>query len=425
MKVKVEEVSPIERKLSIEVEASRVAEELDRAYANLGRQVRIPGFRPGKVPRRILEARFKEQVEDEVAGKVMQRAYADALQETQLDVVSQPQAVPGKLSAQAPFTFEARVEVKPRLEPRDYAELPLPRQETAVDAAKVDEQLKRMQDSMATLEPVQGRDVAQAGDVAVIDYDATVDGQPFPGGHREGVTVEVAPGELAESRIAALEGVKVGDTKELDYTFPADYGVDQVKGKPAHFKLTLRELKERKVPPLNDDLAKDTGMAQTLDELRTRVREDMERSTRSQAEIAERDALFKALIERNPFEVPRAMVDRALDMMLEGALRNMMRSGIDVRQLNLDFNALRGELRPRAEQEVRGSLLLEAIALKEGVKAEDAELDARIGKMADEAGPQAPAVRRHYANPDQRQSLALRLREEKTIEFLKARAKYS
>jgi trigger factor len=425
MKVNVEELSPIERKLSIEVEPARVAAELDRAYAALGHQVRIPGFRPGKVPRRILEARFKDQVEQDVAGRVMQSAYLDALRETKVDVVSQPQVMPAKLQKDAPFTFEARVEVKPRLEPKDYAELPLPKAEAGVDDAKVAAQLERMRDSMSTLEAVEGRDAAQAGDVAVIDYDATVEGKEFPGSKREGVTVEVAPGELVESKLAALEGAKLGETRELDYTFPADYQVEDVKGKSAHFKVTLRELKQKKSPALDDAFAKETGMAQSLEELRTRVREDMERSAKSQAEVAERDALFKALIERNPFEVPRAMVDRALDMMLEGALRNMMRSGIDVRQLNLDFNALRGELRPRAEQEVRGTLLLEAIAEKEGLKAEEADVTARIESLATEAGPQAAALRRHYQNPDQRQSLALRLREEKAVEFLKSRAKYS
>jgi trigger factor len=425
MKVNVEELSPIERKLSIEVEASRVSEELDRAYANLGRQVRIPGFRPGKVPRRLLEARFREQVEDEVAGRVMQSAYLEALRQTQLDVVSQPQAMPGKLQPQAPFTFEARVEVKPKVEPKDYAELPLSRQDTTVDDARVAEQLDQMRQSLANVEPVTDRQTAAAGDLVTIDYDATVDGKSFPGSQREGVVVEVAPGELVESKLPALEGAKVGETRELDYTFPADYQVEEVKGKPAHFKVTVRDLKRRKVPELSDDFAKDTGLAQSLDELRTRVRQDLERTAKNQAEVAERDALFKALIERNAFDVPRAMVERALDMMLDGALRNMMRSGIDVRRLNLDFEGLRGELRPRAEQEVRGSLLLEAIAQRESIQPTDAEVDARIESMANESGGQAAAVRRHFANPDQRQSLALRLREEKTIEFLKSRAKYS
>ncbi|MCI0569660.1 MAG: trigger factor [Myxococcaceae bacterium] len=425
MKVNVEELSSIERKLSIEVEQSRVAEELDRAYAALGRQVKIPGFRPGKVPRRILEARFREQIEDEVAGRVIQSAYLEAVREKNVDVVSQPQVMPGKLVPQAPFTFEARVEVKPTLDPKDYDGLPLPKRDVTVDDAKVAEQLEQMRQRFANVEPVQGRDTATTEDLVTIDFDATVDGKPFPGSQREGVVVEVAPGELVESRIAALEGAKVGDTRELDYAFPPDYQVEEVKGRTAHFKITVRDLKRRVEPELNDDFAKDTGIAQGLEELRGKVRADLERAAKSEAEVGERDALFKALIERNPFEVPRAMVERAVDMMLEGALRNMMRSGIDVRRLNLDFGALRGELKPRAEQEVRGTLLLEAIALKEKIQASDVDVDARIESMAQEAGPQGAAVRRNFGNPDQRESLALRLREEKTVEFLKSRAKYS
>lgn len=426
MKVNVEEISPIEKKLSIEVEPARVSAELDRAYAALGRQVKVPGFRPGKIPRRILEQRFRAQIEDEVIGRVMQSAYVEAVRTHDVPVVGQPQVVNApKIQPEAPFTFEARVEVKPKLEPKDYTELPLTKQDTSVTDARVDEQIEQMRQSMSHLEPVEGRDVAQRGDMVTIDYTATIDGNDFPGNKAEGITVEVAPGELVESNIAALEGVKVGEKKELDYAFPSDYRQEEVQGKTAHFVITVHGLKQKVVPALDDAFAKEIARADSVDALKAKVREDLERAEKNKAEQADREAVFNALIERNPFDAPNAMIERAIDAMLEGALRQMARSGFDPRQLGLDFGSLREEMRPRAVQEVKGTLLLEAIAEKEKVEVSPADMDAKIEELASTGGPQANQIRQLFRQPEQRESLGLRLREEKTIEFLKGRAKYS
>jgi trigger factor len=424
MKVQVDELSPIEKKLSIEVDTPRVEEELNRAYAALAKQVRLPGFRQGKAPRRILEQRFREQVEDEVIQKVVQTAYFQALREHNVDAVANPQVTQQGLKPGQPFSFEARVEVKPKLDVKDYQGLPLKKTEVKVEDTQVNETLERMRQDMSRLEPVADRDVGQPGDFATIDYEATIDGQPFAGSKAEGINVEIAPGELVESNIAALEGVKVGDTKEIDYTFPADYRVEDVKGKTARFKLNLKGLKKKVVPELNDDFAKETNQAQSLEELRTKLRSDLEKQQKQRAEGEEREGLINALLERNPFEVPRAMVDRAIDMMLEQQLRSFQRMGVDPRQLNLDFNRLREDLRETATREVKGSLLFEAVALKEGIQPTDEEVEKKIDELAAEANQAVSTVRKYFKNPEERRGLSLRLREEKTIEFLRGRANY-
>ncbi|WP_224243398.1 trigger factor [Hyalangium gracile] len=424
MKVQVEELSPIEKKLSIEVDSARVAEELTRAYTAIGRQVRLPGFRQGKVPRRILEQKFREQVEDDVIQRVVQSAYVEAITQHKMEPVSQPQVTNSGLKPGTPFTFEARVEVKPKVEAKDYKEVPLKKTETAVDDAQVTEQLEKLRQSYSRVEPVTDRDVARAGDLATVDYEATIDGQPFEGGKEEGFNAEIGAGELVEGKIAALEGVKVGDTKELDYAYPPDFHLEQAKGKTAHFKLTLKGLKQRIVPELNDELAKEVG-TQGVDDLRAKVRSNLEATQKSKAQADDREALIKTLIERNPFEVPKAMVERAIDSMLEGALRQMQRSGLDVRNLGLDFMRLRDEMRERAVQEVKGTLLFEAIAEKEGIQATDADIEKKIEELATESGQPVANIRKYFTRPDDRMGLSLRLREEKTIEFLKAQAKYS
>ena len=426
MKVQVEELSPIEKKLSIEVDSARVSQELNRAYTQLGQQVKLPGFRQGKVPRRILEQRFKAQVENDVVQRVVQSAYMEAIREHKVDVVSQPQVTPKELKADQPFSFEARVEVKPKVEAKDYQGLPLPRAEATVTDGEVDQQLQNMRESGSRLEPVEGRDVGQSGDFASIDFEATIDGAPFPGSKAEGITVEITPGELVESNIAALEGVKVGESKEIDYTFPAEYRVEEVRGKTAHFRLDLKGLKKKVVPELNDDFARDAGMGvQTLAELKEKLKADLQKAQAHKLQTEQREALIKALVERNPFEVPQAMVERALDSMLEGALRQMARSGFDPRRLNLDFMSIREEMRERALQEVKGTLLFEAVALKEGIQASDEDIEKKIAELATESGQPESAVRNFFKDPEERFGLGLRLREEKTVEFLKAQAKYS
>ncbi|MHB8873264.1 MAG: trigger factor [Myxococcaceae bacterium] len=426
MKVRVEELSPIERKLSIEVEQTKVAEELSRAYQTLSRQVKIAGFRPGKVPRRILEQRFRDQVEDDVVHRVVERAFLEAIKEHKVEAVGNPQVTNEKLKPDQPFTFEARVEVRPKVEPKDYKGLALKKVETIVGDDKVLEQLEQMRQSMSRLEVVEGRDVVKAGDFATIDFTATCEGKDFPGSKSENITVEVTPGELIESHIAALEGAKVGETKEIDYAFPADYRVKDVAGKTAHFALQVKGLKTKVVPELNDDFAKEVGAGvQTLEELKAKTKGDLERSQKTRAGNEERDELIKALIEKNPFEVPKAMIERALDLMLEGAMRAMARGGIDPRQLGLDFGRLREEMRPRALSEVQGTLLFEAIADKESINTADEEIEKRIETLAEQSGQPVSTVRKHFKDPEEKKGLGLRLREEKTIEFLKSQATYS
>ena len=425
MKVRVEEVSPIERKLSIEVEQPRVANELDRAYSQLGRQVKIAGFRPGKVPRRILEQRFREQVEDDVIRKMVDHGYREAVREHQLEAVSNPQVTNDRLDPNEPFTFQARVQVKPKVEAKDYFGLALNRVDASVGEAKVDEQLEKIRQSLSRLEPLEGREVAQAGDFALVDYEGTIDGKELPGGKSENVTVEVAPGEFHESKVQALEGARIGSTVEVATTFPEDHPSAPLRGKRARFKVHLKALKTKVVPELNDDLAQEMQAGKTLADLRAKVRSDLEKIALARSANEEREQIAKALIERNPFEVPAAMVERAAEMMLDGALRAMARGGVDLQRINLDVGKLLEEMRPRAMAEVKAALLFEAIASQEKIEVAEQEVDKKIEEAAKDSGQALPKVKRHFAKPQERRNLSQKLREEKTVDFLKARAKYS
>ena len=423
MKVQVEDVSPIEKRLSIEVEPAVVEKELSAAYVQLGHQVKLPGFRPGKIPRRILEQKYRTDIEADVVRRVQLNAFIEAVKENKVDAVSDPHLSGGKLVVNQPFAFTARVEVRPVVEAKDYKGVTLTKFETAVGDDKVKEQIDRMAQSRVTTEDVTDRTAVAKGDLAVIDFDATIEGQPFVGNTGRDVTVEVIEGQLIEGNLPQLEGGKVGEKKEFDYTFPADYRVEEVKGKTARFTASIKALKAKKVPPLDDAFAKTMG-AESLEALNTKTRTDLERAAKATAWRDERENIYKALIEKNPFDLPKAMIERAVDSMLEGALRNLQRQGIDPRMLNLNWESLRDDMRPRAEVDVRGQLLTESIAKIEKMSASDEDVVAQMQEMADDAGMPLAAVQKQFRDAEALSVLKNRAVEQKVVALIKQHAKY-
>ena len=423
MKVQVEDVSSIEKRLSIEVEPALVDKELTAAYANLSKQVKLPGFRPGKVPRRILEQRFGGEVLADVVRRVQLLGFIDAVKQVQVAAVGDPSFTSAaKLEPQKPYAYTARVEVKPEVVAKDYKGLELPAVDATVDDARVTEQLERLRAQRTQVIDVTGRDTVQKGDLVTIDFDATRDGQPFPGNQGRDVTVEVAEGTLLEGNLPELEGAKLNEKKEWDFTFPADYRIEEIKGQQAHFVATIKAIKERKLPELDDAFAKEMG-EESLETFKKRVRADLERAAKNRAEVDGREAVFKALEAKNAIEVPQAMVNRAIDFMLENALGGLMRSGMDPNMLNLDWSKLRDELRPKATLEVRGQLLLEAIAAAEKIEVTEAEVEARIEQLAKENDVGLPILQKQYRSPEAKDGLKHRVKEEKTIAFLRDQAK--
>ncbi len=425
MKIQVENVSPVERKVTIEVDPERVAKEIERAYSGLGRRVKLRGFRPGKAPRKVLERHFKSEVESEVAEKIVQQTFAEAVKVESIDVVAPPHvSISEGVAEGKPLRYTARVEVKPVLDPRDYRGLEVTRKPPEVTDDAVSAELTKIQQSFAQLVPVAGRFEAQEGDWAVIDHEGTVDGKPFEGSRAEGVTVQVAPGAISDGNFELLKGKKIGESVEFDETFAADHRNETLRGKAARMKATLKALKARQVPQLDDALAKQIGIEgiDTLDQLRARIREDLEKREARRAEAETRDALVKAALARNEFEVPPAMVERAIDAMIEGAAERFARSGIDIRQLQLDYARMRADLREQALFQVRGRLLLDAIADAEKIAVTEEDVQAEVARLADEVGTPLAKVQQQMRGKEAREALKNKVREDKALALLSSAA---
>jgi trigger factor len=425
MKIQVESVSPIERKVTIEVDPERVAQEIELAYTGLGRRVKLRGFRPGKAPRKVLERHFRGEVESEVAEKIVQQTFAEAVRVESIDIVAPPQvSIAEGVAAGKPLRYTARVEVKPKLSPKDYKGLSVTRKPPEVTDDQVAAEITKIQESMAQLVPAEGRFEAQEGDWALIDHEGTVDGKPFEGSNAEGVTVKVAPGAIAEGNLGQLAGRKIGDTIELDEPFAADHRLESLRGKSAHMKVTLKGIKVRQLPQVDDALAKSLGIegVETLDQLRARIRADLDKREKHRADTELKDALVKAALEKNDFEVPPALIERAIDAMIEGAAERFARSGIDIRRLQLDYARMRGDLRDQALLQVRGRLLLEAIADTEKLDVTDEDLQAETARISEELGIPLAKVQQQIRGKDANEALKNKIREDKALALMTSAA---
>jgi len=425
MKINVQTTSPIERKLTIEVPAERVNEELDRAYVQLGRRVKLRGFRPGHVPRGVLVRNFKGEVEREVVEKLVSGTFLEAAKAEGVEAVAPPNvSLEGALAEGQAFKYTATVEVRPAIQPRDYKGLAVTRRAPQVGDAEVDAELQKLRESYATLVDAAGRDVAQDGDYAVIDHEGTIDGQPFDGSHAKGVTVKVGQGKVEEGFIPALLGKKVGETAEFEEPFPPDHRNPQLRGKQARMKVTLQGLKVRELAALDDALAARVGIEgiETLEQLKARIRADLGKREARRAQSELKDALLKAALEKNSFEVPPSMVERAIDAMLEGTVERFARMGVDVSQLDLDVARLRGDLREQALLQVRGALLLDAVATAERIEVTEDDLQAEVARLADEMGVPVETARKQMRGKDARAALENRVREDKALAVLEQAA---
>ena len=426
---RVEDLSPVVKKISVELAPDHVKAALDTAFTSVSRTVKLKGYRQGHVPRRLVERYFGDDVKKDVAQKLVTGSIHEALAEHKLDPVAPPRVENGAVEAGQPFKYTATVEVRPRVEPKDYEGLLVPKADLAITDAQVEERIGEMRSEQSMFVPVEGREVVELGDYASCEYEGFVDGAPLKGARREGVLLEVVPGSMLENKAEGLLGARIGETRELGVTFPADYAVEELRGKDARFQTVVKGLKKRETPALDDAFVQDLGTtladgtpAKTLSDLRAKLRSEMEQHKKERAEGEQREKVLEALVEKNPVEAPPALVERNVDAMLQGMLEGFMRRGLDPRQLGLNLDRMRDELRQRALLEVKGYLLLEAIAEKEKLDASEEDVAKHFEKMVADLKQPAEKVKAAFRRQDSLESLKARLRQDKALAFLLSKA---
>ncbi|MGH7897739.1 MAG: trigger factor, partial [Candidatus Binatia bacterium] len=330
---------------------------------------------------------------------------------------------PENVEAGKPLRYSATIDILPKLEVRDFDGLPAKRPRRAITEQDVDRSVEHLRERLAELRPVEEREQARAGDFVLIDYDASIDGKPLPEGKRENRLVELGKGSMPPEIDAALEGMSVGETKTVDVEFPKEYPDENVAGRSGRFVVSLRGIRQKVLPPADDELAKEHGECATLAELREKLREQITQSFDRQADEQVREQLIDELVRRNPFDVPRSLVERQVDSFIEELLT---RIGEERTRLEKDaerLEKLRAEYRPSAERQVRAVLLLDAFAEQNGIDVGEDEVERRIDEMAARAGERAARFRELYREPDVRAELRSRLARERALERITAAAR--
>jgi trigger factor len=419
MKTEFVDVNETRRNMHVEIPSDVVDAEIDRYVRDYSRKARLPGFRPGKAPARVVRHRFKEQILHDVAHDLIPRAIQDALRERGVEALDVPDVRDVLVEEGRPLTFTASFDTLPAFEPGDYATLTLRRAAIHVDDQAVDRAMQRLRERAARYEPVEGRG-ADEGDTLVVDLDRT-DADGKTDSHRD-VNVELGATTNPPGFDAHLLGLEVGASKTFPIRYPADYGITELAGTEVSYTVAVKGLKRRKLPDLDDEFAKDLGTFETLDALRSRVREDLEHEARHAVERDVRAELMKQLAARVPFEVPSSLVERELDRRLEEFAQRLVEQKVDPNEAGVDWRAFRESQRDAAQQAVAAALVVEEVARRERLEATDDEVEREVARYAEQLGRTPAAVRAELEKEQGLSRVRASLRREKTIDFLMARA---
>ncbi len=422
IKVEVENLSPIKRKLRIEVPSAEVAQEVDKAYRELGKQAKVKGFRPGKVPRTVLELYYRKQVEQEVSDTLVRRSLGEALKEKALEPVDlkwpepPPQVVAGE-----DYRYSVELEITPEFTVEDYQGLALEAPEVEVTDEAVDQRLEEIRQMNAVLKPPAEPREIREGDFVVLDYQGYFAGQALKEAVEENKYMEVGSGRFNEKFEGQLLGLSPGAETRFTVEMPQDFYNPLLAGKVMEFQVKIHDLKEKSVPDLDDAFALALGGDfKTLADLRTVLREDIikERERERQSRL-ETQALDQ-LLERTAFEAPPSMINQEQENILREQHEHLSRQGVNMESLNQ--GRMLQATRVAAERRVRMKLILERLATQEGITIDEIEMDAGLERVAARSGRDMAQVRQFYQENNLLEALRRQLQDEKTIKLVVDRA---
>jgi trigger factor len=437
MKIDFIDVSDTQKNLVVEIDSAVVDAEIDKVARDYSKAARIPGFRPGKVPPKVVRQRFRDQILHDVAHGLIPRAVDEALRERGVEPVDTPDIKDVVVEEGQPLKFTASFETVPPIEPGDYASLVVSRKHPHVEDADVDKALSQLRERNARYEPVEDRGV-ELGDSIVLDLVRTAEkkaeepliviaGDDRPRTETEtdkhdNVTVEIGGPANPPGFDEALIGLSVGEDKSFDVSYPEDYTVKELAGTTVRYDVSIKAIRKRVVPDLDDEFAKDLGEYDSLDALRGRVRTDLEHEAAHEAEREVRAELLKQLSSRVQFELPASLLEREVDRRVEEFVRRLIEQQIDPMQTNINWEEFRGRQKEAAAESVKSALVLDEVARRENIAVSNDEIDAEVGQYAERTGRTAAAVRARLEKEGGLSRLHTGLRREKTVSFLLAKA---
>ena len=413
--------------LEVEVDEEQVAEALDRAFRKVVKQVNVPGFRKGKVPRKIFEARFGvESLYQDAIDYLLPKAYSEAVEQTKIEPVDRPEVDVETFAKGQPFKFKAKVTVKPEVKLGEYKGIEVPAQNTEVTEEEIHEELKRLQQRHAEL-VVMDEGPAQMGDFAIIDFEGFIDGEPFEGGKGENYTLELGSNTFIPGFEEQVAGLNIAEEKEINVTFPEDYRVKELAGKPAVFKVTLKELKRKNLPELDDEFAKDISEFDTLEEYKQDLAAKLKSQKEKDAEAAREAAVIEKASEAAEIDIPEVMIDHEVEHMLKDFEFRLRMQGMNL-ELYYQFSgqneeSLKEQMKTDAAKRVRNSLVLEAIAKAENIEVTEEDIAEELENLSKMYNRPAEEIRGIFEKNGYMENITGDLKIRKAIKFIVTHSK--
>ena len=404
------------RELELEVPAEDVQKAVERVAKEFARVARVPGFRPGKAPVQLIRRRFADEIKGEVVQSLVPERIEKAFAENKLTPVTQPQVEQVDFSETGPLKFRAVFEVLPDFELTNYKDLEVDVEALEITDADVDKAVDEMRERGAAFAPVEGRAIENGDHVQI-----KLLGTPAGGGEplqANNVMCHIGAEETIDAFNENLRGAQVGEHKKFDVQYPADYPDAKLAGKTYHYAVEILGIKTKKLPELNDDFAKDVSDAPTLEELRGRLRKNLEAARDQRQKQLARDKILAQIVKGHEFPVPEAMVEHQMDVRLERVVRSLASQGVDPRAVNVDWVGLRRQQRERAVEDVKAEMLLDRIATAENIDVSEEALNHELEHLAEHSGESAAAIRARLTKQGALDRMKSKLRSDKTLEWL-------
>ena len=426
MSVQVEKLEKNMAKLTVEVSAEDFKAAIKKAFNKNKNRFSIPGFRKGKAPQAMIEKMYGEGVfYEDAADEAINASYAEAMKESGLEIVSRPEVTIEKIGKDEPFVYSALVAVKPEVTLGQYKDVEVEKADASVSAEDVEAELKKVQEQNARLLTVEDRGV-EDGDQTVIDFEGFVDGKGFEGGKAEDYPLTIGSHSFIDTFEEQLIGKKIGEECEVNVTFPTEYHAADLAGKPATFKVTVKEIKVKELPELNDEFASEVSEFDTLDEYKKDVEKKLAEKKEIEANSKNEDAVVAKVVENASMEIPDKMIDAQAENMVQDMARRMQSQGLSLdmylKYTGMTVEQMKEQARPDAEKRIRTRLVLEAVAQAENIQISDEKVDEEVAKMAEAYKMEVDKLKSYMSESDIKQ-MKEDLAVQQAVDLLVAEAK--
>ena len=407
MSVQVEKLEKNMAKLTVEVRTEDFKAAIKKAYNKTKNRFAIPGFRKGKASQAVIEKMYGEAVfYEDAADEAINASYAEAMKESGLDIVSRPEVTIEQIGKDQAFIYSALVAVKPEVTLGEYKGVEVEKADASVTAEDVEAELKRVQEQNARLLTIEDRPVAD-GDQTVIDFEGFVDGKGFEGGKAEDYPLTIGSHSFIDTFEEQLIGKNIGEECEVNVTFPTEYHAAELAGKPAMFKVTVKEIKAKELPALDDEFASEVSDFDTLDEYKKDIEKKLQERKEKAAASQNEDRVVAKVVENATMEIPDRMVDAQVDNMLQDTARRMQSQGLSMdlymKYTGMNVDQMKDQLRPDAVKRIQTRLVLEAVAKAENIEVSEEKIDEEIAKMAESYKMEADKLKSYMTDSDKDQ----------------------